>query len=545
MKNVYLFQRPNEGDRVFLPYTVAMLWNYATLDTEILDNFKLQRMFFKRLDINTYPKLIKDPDICAFSVYTWNVNFFIKLAEQIKLKWPKCSIIFGGPEVTNKLSHYTFIDHIAIGSGEETFKEILQSKIHNTQIDRIIDRSDQQTVDISKTPSPYLTGMFDNIMKKNASTRLEAMIETTRGCPYGCTFCNWGGKSKNKIRKHDFDTVLNEIKWIGQFDNIKVIQIVDANFGIFKERDILIAEKIKETGKYVVYSNAKNLKHAVFDVANLLQENNRRAIISYDKKSFVFSLESLNKDTLKAIDRKNLDFEKTIQNIKTLNYNLSAELIIGLPFETRESFKKGIHKILSLDNHSKFIIFTLSLLNNTKMNEQRDLFNIKTIPSKLLGDIVISTSTMNFMDFIAVQEFVWTIKVFQCFSVIQLIANEAFNQYNVSYVDFYDLLHLKIQHNSKINNIIQETRSDIKALYQTGIVKKYYPGPSSCNYDAIMIMFDEHQFIWQTGVEVFKELTSQNLSEEVSTQQDSWENYKIAFIKDTNKVSDIGKNDSQ
>ena len=41
-------------------------------------------------------------------------------------------------------------------------------------------------------PSPYLTGVFDDIIANNPEYVFNATLETNRGCPFACTFCDWG-----------------------------------------------------------------------------------------------------------------------------------------------------------------------------------------------------------------------------------------------------------------------------------------------------------------------------------------------------------------
>ena len=71
------------------------------------------------------------------------------------------------------------------------------------------------------------------------------IIETNRGCPYGCTFCDWGSATLSRIRKFDIERVFAELEWCAEA-RLRAIGIADANFGIF-ERDVEIAEQIADT----------------------------------------------------------------------------------------------------------------------------------------------------------------------------------------------------------------------------------------------------------------------------------------------------------
>ena len=54
--------------------------------------------------------------------------------------------------------------------------------------------------DINDIPSPYLSGIFDELITDNPEEKWQGRIETNRGCPFTCAFCYWGKKSERKIK---------------------------------------------------------------------------------------------------------------------------------------------------------------------------------------------------------------------------------------------------------------------------------------------------------------------------------------------------------
>ena len=83
-------------------------------------------------------------------------------------------------------------------------------------------------------PSPYLAGYFDEIVDEMREQGLEpyALWETNRGCPYSCTFCDWGSATMTKVRKFSLERAKAEAKWFSD-KKIKAVYNCDANFGIF------------------------------------------------------------------------------------------------------------------------------------------------------------------------------------------------------------------------------------------------------------------------------------------------------------------------
>jgi radical SAM superfamily enzyme YgiQ (UPF0313 family) len=74
-----------------------------------------------------------------------------------------------------------------------------------------------------------------------------------RGCPFACTFCDWGSLTYNKVKKFELERVFDELEWMAQ-RNFDFISFTDANFGMFAERDSLIADKIIEMSRKIRFS---------------------------------------------------------------------------------------------------------------------------------------------------------------------------------------------------------------------------------------------------------------------------------------------------
>ena len=108
--------------------------------------------------------------------------------------------------------------------------------------DRVVHTGERDRItDLDVVPSPFLAGLFD----VHAEARVAmAILETNRGCPYGCTFCDWGSATQSRIRKFDLDRVYAELEWCATH-KVHQVFLADANFGIF-ERDVDIAAKVAE-----------------------------------------------------------------------------------------------------------------------------------------------------------------------------------------------------------------------------------------------------------------------------------------------------------
>lgn len=467
----------------FLPYSVGCIWAYAQQNQLIKDNIQLDHIVFKRNNIAEVVSQLETSDIIAFSHYIWNRNYNLKIAELCKLNNPACKIIFGGPEVPitdqNIFRRYPFIDYVVVREGETVFEHLLLHLINSQAVPKgtIINvdgiakfSGDAERIeDLSILPSPYLTGVFDKIIRDNPSIEWNATLETNRGCPYACTFCDWGSLTYSKIKQFNLDKVFAELEWIGQHRCGSVV-IADANFGIFLSRDSAIADKLLAVQNQYGYpytytaSWAKNQKREVLNIVKKLS-----------KKGLTLSVQSMNNDVLENIKRKNLEQHK-IQEIFALceqnNLPVDTELILGLPGESLESFKNGMFELFKQGNHTGISIYQAQLLENAEMNlQQKDSFEIASslvydyIPGSSLNDevvesieIVTATKDMPLHDMQQAQVFAWFINTFHINGISNFAARFMYKFLGEEYSKFYSKL---FNHFSKVSwfaEQIEETK---------------------------------------------------------------------------------------
>ena len=207
-------QGPKEFNAYYLPYSVAVLWSYAIQFESINNNFTLGDIIWKRELIEDAVNRLKDSDIVGFSTYVWNHNYNKVLARELKKANPNILLIGGGPEYPIEKSNIFEVHPIDVCvklEGEIAFKSILEEYLNSSpnykQISGILINENGVAYDTGKSlridnlddiPSPYLTGMFDELMKRYPDVRWNVTIETNRGCPYACTFCDWGSLTYNK-----------------------------------------------------------------------------------------------------------------------------------------------------------------------------------------------------------------------------------------------------------------------------------------------------------------------------------------------------------
>ncbi len=163
--------------------------------------------------------------------------------------------------------------------------------------------------DLSEVPSPFVNGLFDDLMRANPDEHWIGLWETNRGCPFQCTFCDWGSATAGKLNKFDVDRLLDEVDWFAP--KIEYVFCCDANFGILP-RDVDIAKRVAEvkraTGYPVALSvqNTKNATDRAYETQKILSDAGLN-------KGVALSMQSVDTHTLESIKRQNISLETYLE----------------------------------------------------------------------------------------------------------------------------------------------------------------------------------------------------------------------------------------
>jgi radical SAM superfamily enzyme YgiQ (UPF0313 family) len=363
----------------------------------------------------------QSPAIVAFSNYIWNRNLQLQFAAYLKTLNPECITVMGGPnynfaepEWVEKFAlEHPQIDFHIEGEGEVKFYNLVSCCVeHDFNLSAVqaatpagvayVNRAKRKLVmndlvpqdgvwqqhddidldlkagrlrDLNDIPSPYLTGLLDDFL---GDPTFCPIIETNRGCPYSCTFCNWGELGKSKSSMFSMDRIVDELRYIAERNvfNTPYLYLCDANFGLFK-RDIEIAHLIAELKKthgfpqnvYLYF--AKNSSERVVRIAEILK----------DMTPISLSRQTQNEDVLRNIKRSNISIE-TFNNLaalaKSLGVDSVVELIYTLPGESKESFYAGVREVLK-QSVDRLHLFPAMLYEGSEMNTKasRERFGLK------------------------------------------------------------------------------------------------------------------------------------------------------------------------
>lgn len=350
------------------------------------------------------------PAFLCFSNYSWNSQLAYQFSLLAKQRAPGLITIWGGPNFPTAdeekaifLKDRPAIDFYIESEGEAAIVELARrlaaadfnvgelkkrgELILNTAYlagDKLIKGPLQRIKDINSIPSPYLSGTLDAFF----NFPLVPMIETTRGCPFTCTFCSDASAIKNSIVRYDSERTRKELRYIAEHvKGIDELIITDLNFAMYKE-DILTAKTIAETQKehgfpvIISASAGKNRPELVKEAAAILDGS----------WTLGASMQTTDAGVLKAIKRSNIsnrvyqeliDFGNTLKNSKT-----HSEFILGMPDDTKAKHFECLR--IGIESNANFIrMFQAMLLVGTEMASQatREKYGLitrfRTIPGSV------------------------------------------------------------------------------------------------------------------------------------------------------------------
>ena len=196
--------------------------------------------------------------------------------------------------------------------------------------------------------------------------------------------------------------------------------------------------------EYISMNYAKNSNERIFEIAHTL------GTVS---KGITISAQSMNPDTLKAIKRQNMkvnNFTSMMKLADKYNTYTYTELILGLPLETKDTWKKGLCDLMELGQHNKIFIQKGALLPNTEWNKsQKHQYNIETVPMwdfvpgavdnyDEYMDFVVSTNTMSRKDMHESWMYSFMCEHMHYNGYSQIVSKYLRAKHGISYRQYYD-----------------------------------------------------------------------------------------------------------
>jgi len=538
------------------PYGISLIAAYAKkiFDKEIeIEIFKYPKEF------NDY--LIKNnPKIIGFSNFSWTLDLSIEFSKKIKEKFPESIIIFGGPNYPSEfdkqkkfLKSYPSIDFYIQGEAELAFVELIQNlekfdfnigKFKKNRIksgncrylyngEMISGDTLPRVENLDKLQSPYLMGILDKFF----DSLLTPIIQTTRGCPFGCTYCQEGGVYFSKIGRYSLKRIKEDLEYLAKRSKVSNLMLIDSNFGMYKEdlETCKTLSYIKEKYKWPKHIEATLGKNAdtVLQAILLLKED-----IVLD-----VPVQSTNPIVLKNIKRQNVFSEKMIKIInsqKSFGTNSFSEVILCLPGDTKKAHFKSMFDLIDggvnvVRSHQLLVLPGSEIANEesiknfdmvTKFRLQPRCFGNyeccgEMIAACEIDELCIANKSMSYEDYLECRRLDMTVELFYNNGVFQELIR-CLNQLKITTSLFIKNIHEKIPFsslNKMYKDFIKENEDSLwdskeeleKFMKQQGMIEHYIKNSLRNNeqlkYRAISFftrMEELHEIAFNSAKELLK-----------------------------------------
>lgn len=507
------------------------------VNTESLLNLKNPIKIFK------FPEDLIDaiqneglPEVIGFSNYIWNFQLSYSLASAIKKLNPKTITIMGGPnypvspnEKESFLRKYSKIDFYVAGEGERAFPNLISILIKN-ELDikslnedipsiQFIDNDGKAHVsepierirELSDIPSPYLLGKLDRFF----DGKLQPTIQTTRGCPFACTFCVEGEQYYTRVSRTNLEKISAELHYIGKkMEGVRNmggrndLWIVDSNFGMYGQdldtcRIIAECQEKYRWPENIQCDTGKNNKKRVLNAAKLVNGAIRLS----------GAVQSLDEQVLVNVKRSNISSDALMQmavEAAEIDTSTKSDLILGLPGESLKTHFESIKTIMDA-GFSYLQTNQLMMLPGTELNDEstRKQHNLKTkfrvlprcfghyeifdepVKAAEIEEICISNNSLTFEDYIQCRKMHLLIHVFYNDGLFAT-ALKFLKNLDISSFRLLEIMH-STQMPEKVKELFgkfeKDTRNELwddeeellKFIKNPGVIEKYISGEIGYN----------------------------------------------------------------
>ncbi len=284
----------------------------------------------------------------------------IYVSREIRRFDPSIKIVWGGIHASlypDSVLREDFVDFVVIGDGEAAFAgiitKIMKNNVSLESIDNLGYKEEGQIrynqtsfTDMSSLPQPawHLIEVKKYIRSKFYANRV-LTINTSRGCPYKCSFCCVPKVHNGKWRGIDAEKIIENLKFLKRAYSIDCFQVDDDEFEIDKERVLKLCRLLR--------SNSLNLKWSHFSRINIVNEDILREEVACGLRLIEFGVESGSARMLKFLNK-----GQTVEQIikayaicKRLRIKTSALFMVGLPAEELSDLNDTVKLIKQLNPH--------------------------------------------------------------------------------------------------------------------------------------------------------------------------------------------------
>jgi radical SAM superfamily enzyme YgiQ (UPF0313 family) len=309
------------------------------------------RAYLVEFDINQRPidiaevLLARQPKVLGFGVYIWNVTETTEVVAAIKRVRPEIIVILGGPEVSYETEDQPIVqlaDYVITGEADLKFAEVCRQLLAAGPLSENLPSILRKIISAPLPEFNQLALPYDLYTDEDIAHRM-IYVEASRGCPFTCEFCL--SSLEIPVRQAPLELLLAQLEHLLE-RGVKQFKFVDRTFNL----NLKVSRALLE---FFLARHQPGLFLHFEMIPDRLPDALREIIARFPAGALQFEvgIQSFNDDVCKRIRRRQ-DFQKLDANLKFLRsatgVHVHADLIVGLPGETVESFGAGFDKLVRL-----------------------------------------------------------------------------------------------------------------------------------------------------------------------------------------------------
>jgi radical SAM superfamily enzyme YgiQ (UPF0313 family) len=337
------------------------------------------RACLAEFDINQHPLdiaevlLARNPKIIGFGIYIWNVEQTTEVIAAIKRVRPNIKIILGGPEVSYETEEQPIVqlaDHVVTGEADLKIAEVCRVLLGRSK-----STDSKEQIELQRPLASFLSPVGnggEDVRRTGEEVRFPKIIpadlpdfsqivlpydlytdddiahriiyvEASRGCPFTCEFCL--SSLDIPVRQVPLAAMLEQLQRLLD-RGVKQFKFVDRTFNL----NVGISKTILEF--FLARYQPGHFFHFEL-IPDRLPESLREIITRFPPGvlQFEVGVQTFNEEVSGLIKRRQ-NYEKLADNFHFLRsetgVHIHADLIVGLPSETLESFAAGFDRLVAL-----------------------------------------------------------------------------------------------------------------------------------------------------------------------------------------------------
>jgi radical SAM superfamily enzyme YgiQ (UPF0313 family) len=296
-------------------------------------------------DINQRPLEIAEtlleaaPKILGLGVYVWNAGPTLELLGILRRLRPDLKIVLGGPEVSYEWDQQPIIglaDHVITGEADLAFASLCKS---------LLSATDPRPPKLIAAPVPDVAALalpYDLYEARDLEHRV-VYVEASRGCPFTCEFCL--SSLEIPVRQFPLDPFLVAMQQLHD-RGLRRFKFVDRTFNL----NLATSRRILQ---FFLDRLSPELFVHFEMIPDRLPAELRELIAQFPAGTLQFEvgIQTFDREVEARISRRQ-NHDRLADNFQWLRQHsgvhLHADLIVGLPGETLESFGRGFDRLIDL-----------------------------------------------------------------------------------------------------------------------------------------------------------------------------------------------------